>query len=183
MTFSSVHHLTYGCAYDVHLCGGKPIAPSEVTWSARGTYITFYMRKLIVNTVKPSWAAYCTAVYTRLLYKDKHFFRSHIARINSLVSFAEEYSASFVGLTVFLITGFCVSLLFVGHIRPALFTAVTTFLTFTMTLFALVGQTKRSSAFSMEVFRRRGKCYVAAEACAGRHKTHIYGPHSVDKEK
>jgi len=157
VSFSGFHHLADGRADNVHFLCGKPIAASKITRGASRSYVTFDVRQIVVNSIKPARAFNGSAIHARLDYEVQNFRRSQVASIYPLVGFAKEHRPTLICLTVFFVAGLCAVLLRGGHINPPFLSAVAAFFAGVVALLTFIRQAKGPRALTMEIVRGRSK--------------------------
>ena len=157
MSFSSVHHLAYNRADNIHFLRSEPIAPRKITGGASGSYIAFNMRKVVVNPIKSARTFNGSAVHAWLHYQIENFGCSQITSVHSLVGFAKKHRPALICLAVFFIACFCAVLLRWGHINPPFFSTVAAFFAGIVALLAFIRQAKGPRPLTMKIVRSRSK--------------------------
>lgn len=104
----------------------------------------------------------------RLHNQGQYFGCCHVAGINSLVCFSQEYCAAFVRFGIALVACLCLGALLVSHLPPSVAAIVAATLAFTMAFPALVGQSKRSTFVAHKEVRRCLENLTAPIALASR---------------
>ena len=120
----------------------------------------------VVDSVQSTWNVCGAAMNARLHDHGQDFFCRHVAGVNSLIGFAQEYCAAFVRLGVSLVASLCLGALLVIHLAPSITAIVSATLAFTMTFTALVGQAKRSAFVAHEKISRCWQHLIAPIALA-----------------